>query len=124
MASGQRWDTISIEDVSSWILRGGVVAAVLMMLIGISVSFLHNHVQVERMQHSAFDYQPSVIWLGLRQVRGKAIIETGIYLLVLTPVMRVATSMVLFVAKQRDWLYALITFLVLVLALAGLVMFR
>jgi uncharacterized membrane protein len=124
MASGQRWDTISIEDVSSWILRGGVVAAVGMMLIGISVSFLHNHVQVERMQHSTFDYQPSVILLGLRQVRGKAIIETGIYLLVLTPIMRVVSSMVLFVVKQRDWLYALITFLVLVLALAGLVMFR
>ena len=124
MASGQRWDTISIEDVSSWILRGGVVAAVGMMLIGISVSFLHNHVQVERMQHSTFDYQPSTIWLGLRQVRGKAIIETGIYLLVLTPVIRVITSMALFVVKERDWLYAAITLLVLVLTLAGLVLVR
>ena len=76
------------------------------------------------MQHSDFDYQPSVIWLGLRQVRGKAILETGIYLLVLTPIMRVVSSMVLFVVKQHDWLYALITFLVLVLAMAGLVMFR
>ena len=119
--SGPRF---TIEDTSSWVLRISVVASVAVMLIGISVSFLHNHVEVERMQHSTFDYQPSTIWLGLRQVRGKAIIETGIYLLVRTPVMRVITSMALFVVKERDWLYAAITFLVLVLTLAGLVLVR
>ena len=116
--------TVTIEDTASWVLRIGVIASVAVMLLGISVSFLHNHVEVERMQHSTFDYQPSTIWLGLRQVRGKAIIETGIYLLVLTPVIRVITSMALFVVKEDDWLYAAITLLVLVLTLAGLVLVR
>ena len=35
---------------------------------------------------------------------GKAIIEVGIYLLVLTPILRVAASMVLFLFEERDWL--------------------
>lgn len=116
--------TFTIEDTSSWVLRIGVIASVTVMLIGIFVSFLHNHVEVERMQHATFDYQPSTIWLGLRQIRGKAIIETGIYLLVLTPVMRVITSMALFAVKERDWLYATITLLVLLLTLAGFVLVR
>jgi uncharacterized membrane protein len=124
IASKQRWPRVSIEDASSWILRFGVVASVAVMLIGVSVSFLHNHVQVERMQDSRFDYQLSAIWSGLQEVRGKAIIETGIYLLVLTPIMRVVTAMVLFAAEERDWLYALITLLVLGLTLAGLVLIR
>ena len=126
MASNSRQSEpgVTIEDGASWVLRIGVVASVAVMLLGISVSYLHNHVGVERMQHSTFDYQPSIIWLGLRQVRGKAIIETGIYLLVLTPVTRVVTSMALFIVKEGDWLYAAITLLVLVLTLAGLVLVR
>jgi len=43
------------------------------------------------------------------QGSGKAIVELGIYILVLTPIMRVAASLVLFVLKERDGLYALIT---------------
>ena len=124
IASRRSGPGVAIEDTSSWVLRIGVVASVAVMLIGISVSYLHNHVEVERMQHSTFDYQPSTIWLGLRQVRGKAIIETGIYLLVLTPILRVLTSMVLFLVKDRDWLYAAITLVVLMLTLAGLVLLR
>jgi uncharacterized membrane protein len=124
IASNSKRSTVTIENAASWVLRVGVVVSVAVMLMGIFVSFLHNHVQVDRMQHSTFDYQPSTIWLGIREVRGKAIIETGIYLLVLTPVIRVITSMVLFVVKERDWLYAGITLIVLVLTLAGFVLVR
>lgn len=80
IASRHSGPGVAIDDASSWVLRIGVVASIAVMLIGISVSYLRNHVEVERMQHSTFDYQPSTIWLGLRQVRGKAIIEIGIYL--------------------------------------------
>jgi uncharacterized membrane protein len=49
-----------------------------------------------------------------REIRGKSIIETGIYLLVLTPIMQVMTSMMLLIVKERDWLYAGITLMVFV----------
>ena len=111
--------TATVQDISAWILRAGVVLSVSIMLVGITVSSLHNRVSVERMQHSRFDYQLPVLLQGLAEGRGKAIIEVGIYLLVFTPIMRVLASMILFLEK-RDWLYALITFWVLMLTLAGL----
>lgn len=116
--------SITIESVSAWILRSGVVLSVAIMLAGMVVSLFHNGVDLERIQRSAFDYQPSLIWAGLVQRRGKAIVEVGIYLLVFTPILRVFASIVLFVFKERDWFYAGITCVVLVLTLAGLFLSR
>ena len=111
---------ITIEDASVWVLRGGLALSMLVMLIGIVFSFLHGTATVQRMSSEAFEYRPSNIWQGIRRGHGKSIIEAGIYLLVLTPVLRVATSMILFAFSGRDWVYVLITALVLALTLAGL----
>jgi uncharacterized membrane protein len=75
------------------------------------------------MQHDTFDYRPGQILDGVRHGSGKSIIEVGIYLLVLTPILRVVTSMILF-AIERDWLYAGVTLLVLMLTLAGLLFLK
>ena len=115
---------LSIQDLSSWILRVGVVLSVLIMLIGMLVSFFHNGMNVERVERSTFDYRPSVIADGVLHGSGKAIVEVGIYLLVFTPIMRVFASMILFIFSERDWLYALITFAVLLLTVAGLFLLR
>ena len=109
-----------IPDVSAWILRIGVVTSVLVMLCGIGFSFVHGTVSVERMETDGFDYRPGAMVQGILAGRGKSIIEAGIYLLLLTPVLRVAASIVLFAFEERDWLYVLITSVVLVLTLAGL----
>lgn len=114
---------ITIENASAWILRAGVVISVAIMFVGIIVSFVRGHAPIERFEKSHFD-PPAVIWQQLRDGRGKAIIEAGIYVLVLTPVMRVFMSMVLFLFKERDWLYALITFLVLSLTVTGFLLLR
>ncbi len=93
------------------------------MLIGIGFSFMHGTISVQRMQSDVFEYRLSEIYRGIAAGRGKSIIEAGIYLLVLTPVMRVFASMVLFVLVERDRLYGLITLIVLLLTLAGLIWF-
>jgi len=111
----------TIQIASAWVLRIGVLVSALVMLIGITFSFFHGGTAVSRMQSDGFDINLPKMFAGIRAGRGKSIIEAGILLLVLTPVMRVATSMVLFAFVQRDWLYAGITFLVLVMTLAGLV---
>jgi uncharacterized membrane protein len=115
---------IAIEDASAWILRVGVVASVAVMLTGIVFSFIHHHVPLERMQHDRIDFQPRVIAAGVLHGQGKAIIEVGIYMLVLTPILRVFTSMVLFAFEEHDWLYTLITFVVLALTVCGLVLLK
>jgi uncharacterized membrane protein len=109
----------AIEDASAWILRLGVIAAVTVMLLGIAMSFMHGHASLERMSSDPFEYRPAVILAGILKLQGKSIIEAGIYLLVLTPILRVAASFVLF-TLERDWLYAVITLTVLILTIAGL----
>jgi uncharacterized membrane protein len=109
-----------IQDVSAWVLRIGVILSVTVMLIGIVVSFIHGPLTVSEMQNYRFDYHPLHIWHGIRAGRGRHIIEAGVYLLVLTPVVRVAMSVVLFAAAERDWLYTAITLAVLILTLTGL----
>jgi len=112
---------LTIQDISAWVLRIGVVVSVTVMLVGIAFSFVHGTTPVSRMQSATFDYRPRAILKGVLAGSGKAIIEVGIYLLVLTPIMRVFMSALMFAFHEKDWLYAAITFLVLVLTVAGLV---
>jgi uncharacterized membrane protein len=53
---------------------------------------------------------------GVRELRGQSIVAAGLLLLILTPVVRVATSILVFVA-QSDRTYVLITSVVLLLLL-------
>jgi uncharacterized membrane protein len=111
---------ITIQDASAWILRAGVIASVAVMLAGLVLSFIHGPLSVATMQRAVFDGRASSVWRGLREGRGEAVIELGIYLLVATPIMRVVASMVLFLFEEHDRLYALVTFGVLLLTLTGL----
>jgi uncharacterized protein len=113
-----------IEHVSGWILRLGVIVAMSVILLGIALSIAHRDVPLARMRAASFEYRPADIWHGLRQLSGQAVIELGIYLLVATPIMRVATSMVLFIITERDWFYAAVTAGVLLLTLAGLLLLK
>ena len=102
-------------------LRIGVISASLVMLIGVAFTFAHGTESVHRMKTDGFDYRPNVIASGILHGQGKRIIEAGIYLLLLTPVMRVAASCILFATKERDRMYTLITLVVLALTLTGLI---
>ena len=110
----------TVSSVSAWVLRGGVVCSSLVMLVGIIFTFAHGTMSIQRMTSDGFDYRPGIILEGIRHGQGKRIIEAGIYLLVFTPILRVFASCVLFAFQDRDRLYAVITFVVLVLTLAGL----
>ena len=90
-------DRGTIQNASALILRVGVITSMLVMLVGLSISFAHRPLSVEYMQRAAFDGRLSTLWRGLREGRGQSVMELGIYLLVFTPIPRVAVSMVLFV---------------------------
>jgi uncharacterized membrane protein len=117
-------DRGTIQNAAALILRAGVITSMLVMLAGLAISFAHRPLSVEYMQRAAFDGRLSTLWHGLREGRGQSVIELGIYLLVFTPILRVAVSVVLFLVEERDRLYTVITFVVLVLTLAGLLFLR
>lgn len=115
---------VAIQDVSSWVLRIGVVSSVAIMLIGTVVSFLRHSVSIQDMEGARFKSDFGVIWHGVLAGSGRSIIEVGILLLVLTPIMRVAASMFLFLFEEHDWFYTLVTFAVLTLTLVSLLLLR
>ncbi len=58
------------------------------------------------------------IWTGLTSFTAIGWIQTGVLILILTPIMRVALSLVDFI-KERDWLYAVITAVVLAVIISN-----
>ncbi len=115
---------LAIQDASAWILRGGVVASVLFMLVGTVITFSEDRISIQRMRSDPFVANPVQIIHDFHDHPGRSTIEIGICLLVLTPVARVAMSIILFALEDRDWIYTLITATVLLLTLAGLLWFR
>lgn len=111
---------LSVENVSAWILRLGLALAIIVMLTGLLL-FLHNpHLTVHQIQSARFDPQFSHLLQGLKHLDGQSIIQLGIYLLVLTPIFRVAASCIVFALSDHNRTYTLITLLVLALTLVGL----
>ena len=113
-----------IETVCAWILRVGVVVSVSFMLAGLVASLFDPRLGAAQMQQLSFNPNLAEIARGAIRGQGLALLEAGVLVLVLTPILRVAGSMVLFAAEERDWLYTAITFVVLSLTLFSLLAFR
>ncbi len=117
-------DRIAIEDVSSWVLRIGVIASVLILLVGLVISFAHGGITKHIMETQTFDLNFSRLRHGIFAFQGFAWLEFGILVLVFTPILRVFTAMVLFAFEEHDRLYTGVTFLVLVMVLGSLLFIR
>ncbi len=118
----KRHSRIAIEDAAGWILRIGVLSSVATMLIGLIVSFAHGDMTVTRIESTRFHF--THLGPDIAAFDGYAIIELGVLLLVLTPIVRVAASVVLFAVEERDWAYTIFTLIVLVLTLSSLLLLR
>jgi uncharacterized membrane protein len=116
----------SDERVEQWLgnlLRVGVVLAAAVVLVG-AVVFLFRHGREPRDFHifhgepAELRSPPGIVRDALT-LRGRAIIQLGLLLLVATPVARVVFSALAF-ARQRDWTYVLLTLVVLAVLLYSL----
>lgn len=116
-----------MELVISYALRAGVLLSAAVVLIGISwfaltqdtgyVRVLPHHLQdiLTFHQQSGPGFFPTslqAVITGAAAGKPYAIIGLGMLLLILTPIVRVALSVLFFLA-QRDWLYVGITLFVL-----------
>lgn len=117
--TGKFRDT-DMQVLIGWVLRLGVFISMFVVFTG-GVLYIYRH------GHSVPNYSefkgipnfvqtiPGVI-NGICALRGRAIIQAGIILLIATPVIRVAFSAVGFML-EKDYLYTGITFIVLLIIL-------
>lgn len=114
----------SLERRVAALLGAGVILAVAVVLFG-AVLLLARHGS-ETVDYRVFRGEPRMLTTpqgiveGASRLRGRAIIDLGLLLLILTPVARVAFSAVAFF-RARDRLYTCITMVVLLILLYSLV---
>jgi len=115
-----------IEVLISWLLRAGIVISLSTVAAGLVLMFIHHPVYL----HSAMDLQrltsPGAAFprtlrevaSGLLAMRGQAVVAVGLLMLIVTPIMRVAVSIIGF-ALQRDRAFVLITSAVLAILIVS-----
>ncbi len=113
------------ETAISRVLRGGVVVSATLITFGFLTSFLVGWDGSLRGAPPGTSDPTSFDQLldGLIQLRPIAITQLGLLVLIATPVVRVAVSVVGF-AREHDALYVAITTAVLLVLLASLFWFR
>lgn len=120
----------SLESLIGALLRGGISISLGLIVLGTAVSFIHHPDYVRSAQALARLTRPGLAPRDLREVvagiagfRGQALVMAGLLVLMATPVVRVAMSLVVF-ARVRDRAFALLTSAVLVLLLLSLALGR
>ncbi len=118
--------TSGMEIWISYVLRWGVIAAAIVVLIGGTVFLISGpaardphslHQLINQDYSNRSSIQAKIT--GLKHLRGLEIVDLGLILLILTPVIRVAMTFVLFF-KLRDWLFTILTAIVLSILLLGI----
>lgn len=100
-----------IERVIGHVLRIGVSLSALVIVAGIVTALFAGETGY---RGTTFPTTPSAILSGLILLKPLAILMTGLFLLILTPVLRVVVSIYAF-AVEKDYLYVWITSIVLLI---------
>ncbi len=117
-----------LSCAENWIsvtLRAGVLVSLLLIVVGTLITFLHHPQYVASKTRSGPPHQrparPSPtrspeVAAGIAALRGQAIVAAGLLVLIATPVLRVAISILVFL-DDGDYPFVLITTSVLVILL-------
>ena len=115
----------NMEQLISRVLRVGVGTSLLLIAVGSLLSFFegdyrHGQAEVARLTGPGGAFPRTVAWFshGLAHFDGQAVIVAGLLILILTPIVRVAVSLVGF-ARVKDRVYTVITAVVLLLLLVS-----
>lgn len=107
-------------------LRIGVFTACFIALVG-GIIYLWKHGADPMPDYSHFSYSEthpeeyttlSGIWQGILDMNAYSWIQAGVIALLLTPILRVTLSLFDFL-RERDWLYAIITAVVLAIIISN-----
>jgi uncharacterized membrane protein len=118
------------ELIISTVLRTGVITSILVIVLGVLLSTVHHPGSLDspailkQVKHpGAFPHTIAEIAAGVRSLKGSAVIALGLLLLIATPVLRVGTSILIFIA-QKDRVFTTITATVFVLLILSFVLGR
>jgi uncharacterized membrane protein len=107
------------ELIISVVLRGGVFVSAGIILIGVVGFYARDLAGGARgVDPRAYPRSLGAVLSGVAHRDPLAVIALGLLVLIATPVLRVAVSIVTF-ALERDWVYVLITALVLCILIAS-----
>jgi uncharacterized membrane protein len=120
-----------VELVISNLLRAGVVLSILLIVAGTLITFSQQPSYVSEPKAlqrlitpgTKFPHTLGTLSAELARHRGEAVVTLGLLVLIATPVMRVAISILAFI-YQGDRIFTLITTVVLCLLLLSLVLGR
>jgi uncharacterized membrane protein len=110
------WTEYEVEQFIGNLLRGGVLLAATVVLLGASLYLVRHGAALPL--YGSFRGEPeelrhiSGILASAGALHGRGVIQLGLLLLIATPVARVVCAMGAF-ALQRDWLYVGVTAIVL-----------
>jgi uncharacterized membrane protein len=112
------WNDEQMRIIMGSLLRVGVVSSAVIVLLG-GVLFFIQH-PGETFDYNIFKGEPArlrqiqTIFKETMELRSRAVIQSGILLLIATPLARVLFSLLGFIA-ENDWIYVLITLIVLII---------
>ena len=121
--SERRWQDKDMQAIIGNLLRGGVLLSTAVVIAG-GVVYLYRH-GGELPEYKTFRSEPDMVKTvpGILHSaihgRGRGIIQLGILILIATPVVRVAFSIIGYLL-ERDYLYMAITLLVLGIILGSM----
>jgi uncharacterized membrane protein len=105
-----------IENIMGNLLRYGVLASLFVVLIGAAFYLLQHG--SETPNYKKFLGEPKrlselkQVWYSAFQGRGRSIIQLGLFILIATPIARIVFSIIGYIL-ERDYLYIIITVIVL-----------
>lgn len=106
-----------IELIIGKILRIGVLTAAAVLIVGLALLLVTGQSGYPEGMHPT---APVAILKGVAALKPDAIIMLGLFLLILTPVLRVVVSIYAFM-KERDYLYVGITTGVLAILVVSMI---
>jgi uncharacterized membrane protein len=105
-----------IENIMGNLLRYGVLASLFVVLIGAAFYLLQHG--SETPNYKKFLGEPKrlselkQVWYSAFQGKGRSIIQLGLFILIATPIARIVFSIIGYIL-ERDYLYIIITVIVL-----------
>jgi uncharacterized membrane protein len=110
------WDDEHMRTIMGSLLRMGVVSSAIIVMLG-GILFFIQH-PAETFDYNIFKGEPArlkqihTILKETLELKSRAVIQSGILLLIATPLTRVLFSLLGFLV-EKDWTYVVITFIVL-----------
>jgi uncharacterized membrane protein len=117
-----------IEIAISYVLRIGVTVSVAILAVGLGLMFAHHGVYASITgsfsyhaltgPHSPFPHNFGPVFRGVARGEGRAVVVLGVLVLILTPILRVATGVISFIYEKDPPMTIVTSFVLFVLILS------